>query len=139
LGKWLSLVNQEMLFSYNVALVGVKFNTLANKLAKWLFHTICSLCVQYTSSKIVGTWVLGLEWPSPHDYTRSIPNELVFIPIIEPPIVKEVESKKICSTFNSFFFLPHTALAHPTIPFTHLPHSCCNGKTYISSWLNFSN
>jgi hypothetical protein len=27
--------------------------------------------------------------------------------------------------------------AHPTTPFTHLPHSFCNGKTYISSWLNF--
>jgi len=26
--------------------------------------------------------------------------------------------------------------AHPTTPFTHLPHSFCNGKTYISSWLN---
>jgi hypothetical protein len=139
LGESLSLVNQEMLFCFSVALAGVKFNTLENLRAKWLFHTIWSQCMQYTSSKIVGTWVLGLEWPSPHDYSRSVQDELVFIPVIEPLAVKEVESKKkFTRPLIVFFFSPHTAPAQPIIPFTHLPHSFCNGKTYISSWLNFS-
>ncbi len=140
MGESLSLVNQEMLFCFSVVFTGVKFNTLAKLLAKWLFHTIWSLSIQYTSSKIVGTWVLGLEWPNPHDYTRSIQDELVFILVIEPPAIKEIKSKNsFAHPLIVFFFPPHTAPTHPTIPFTHLPHSFSNGKTYISYWLNFSN
>ncbi len=119
MGESLSLVNQEVLFCFNVALAGVKFNTLANLLVKWLFHTIWSLRIQYTSSKILGTWVLGLEWPSTHDYTRSVRDELVFIPIIEPPVVKEVESKNNFSPSNSHFFF-HLILPLLT-QLSHLP------------------
>ncbi len=50
----------------------------------------------------------GLEWPRPHDCTSSFWDELVFIPIIEPPAVRKVEPKKFFGhppTVNFFFTL----------------------------------
>ncbi len=48
-------------------------------------------------------------------------------------------SSQLLNLPQSTFFSPYTTLARRTTPFTHLPRSFCNGKTYISSWLNFSN
>jgi hypothetical protein len=61
-----------------------------------------------------------LEWPSPHDCTSSVWDELVFIPVIEPPAVRKVESKKFSahpSTVNVFFHLVPPLLTQlPNLP-----------------------
>jgi hypothetical protein len=87
-----------------------------------------------------GCCLTQLEWPSPHDCTSSVWDELVFISVVEPPTVRKAASKELFAhppTVNLFFTSYYPC--HPTTPFTHLPHSFCNGKTYSSSWLNFSN
>jgi hypothetical protein len=71
-----------------------------------------------------------LEWPSPHDCTSSIWDELVFIPVIKPPAVRKVESKK-------FFAYP------PTINFLFTSHYPCSPNypiypptPFILQWQN---
>jgi hypothetical protein len=84
----------------------------------------------------------GREWPSPHDCTSSVWDELVvFIPVIEAPTVRKVELKQnLLALQQSIVFSPYTLLTELPHFFTHLlPCSICNGKTYIFSWLNFSN
>ncbi len=95
-----------------------------------------------------------LEWPSPHDCTSSVWDELVFIPVIEPPAVRKVESKKFSahpSTVNFFFtwyhpYSPNYPIYPPTLLilqwqnlYLFLTKLIILGKIYISSWLNFSN
>ncbi len=64
----------------------------------------------------------GREWPSPHDCTSSVWDELVFIPVIEAPTVRKVELKKIWSPSNSqlFFHLIPCSLNYPIYPPTPL-------------------
>jgi hypothetical protein len=76
----------------------------------------------------------------PHDCTSSVWDELVFIPVIESPIVRKVESKK---GFFCLAQLPHlhTYPHHFAMPkpISLLAKPIIIEKTYISSWLNFSN
>jgi hypothetical protein len=90
------------------------------------------------NGQLVHWWLLvHFNQTNPHDWTSSVWDDLVFIPIIDPPIVRKVESKKLFTHPPIvFFFSPRTIHVHPTTPSTHLPHSFCNGKTYISSQLN---
>jgi hypothetical protein len=47
---------------------------------------------------------------------------------------KRLSLKSFLLTFQqSIFFSPRITVAHPTTTFTHLLHSFCNDKTYISS------
>jgi hypothetical protein len=91
---------------------------------------------------------LRLEWPSPHDCTSSVWDELVFIPVIEHPAVRKVEWKKFFahpSTVNLFFTLyrpysPNYPIYPPTLLilqwqnlYLFLTKFIILGKIYISS------
>jgi hypothetical protein len=111
-----------------------------------------NVCVSLVSER---DFVLVKGWSDPAPMTAPVPFGMnTIIPVIEPPAVRKVESKKFSahpSTVNFFFtwyhpYSPNYPIYPPTLLilqwenlYLFLTKLIILGKIYISSWLNFSN